>query len=142
LAGPPEERAPSAYAPGRIQKIAAMLHPDELMMSDIPWAVAWYGERPCAWLTLNDTAGFTELYKAKPVNAIYLTQQTTDRPFLSEILESQHTWEHFMFNSMPESEWPKAKLPDGFPLTKALLDYMPAQMFLCDRVRWKTAPEK
>jgi hypothetical protein len=141
LAGPLDQSAPSVYSPVRIQSTAGMMNRDELMMSDIPWAVAWYGDRPCAWLTLNDTGGFAELDKLESVHAIYLTQLTTDRPFLSEILDSQHSWEHFVFNSMPQSEWPQAALPPGFPLTKALLDYMPTQVFLSDRVRWKTAPK-
>jgi hypothetical protein len=142
LAGPRDYAPMSPYAPFRIQLTATMMHPDELMMSDIPWAVAWYGERPCAWLTLNDTGTFDQLDKLKAVQAIYLTQQTTDRPFLSQILDNQHGWEHFMYDSLPESQWPRATLPAGFPLTKALLDYAPTQVFISDRVRWKTTPKK
>ena len=41
------------YYPPNIQKIADWMKPDELMMSDVPWAVAWYGNRPSVWLTLN-----------------------------------------------------------------------------------------
>ena len=48
LVGPARRRPSRPYAPFHIQRIAGMMHPDELMMSDIPWAVAWYGERPCA----------------------------------------------------------------------------------------------
>lgn len=142
LAGPPDQGAVSPYAPFRIQGTAAMMHPDELMMSDIPWAVAWYGERPCAWLTLNDAGSFDELDHLKPVQALYLTQRTTDRPFLSQILGNQHSWEHFLFNSLPESEWPHGTIPTGFPLTKAPLDYMPAQLFMSDKVRWKSGPKQ
>jgi hypothetical protein len=142
VAAPSDQAANSAYAPFRIQSTAAMMNPDELMMSDIPWAVAWYGERPCAWLTLNDSGSFDELNQLKPVQAIYLTQRTTERPFLSQIQGAQHSWEHFLFDSLPRSEWPQGAVPSGFPLTKAPLDYMPAQLFLSDTVRWESAPKK
>jgi hypothetical protein len=142
LSGPRDPAAPLAYSPVRIQKTAMMIHPDELMMSDIPWAVAWYGDRRCSWLTLNDTGEFADLDKLGPVNAIYLTQLTTDRPFLTQMLDRRHSWERFVFDGMPRQEWPAAALPDGFPLTQALLDYMPAQIFLSDKVRWNASPKK
>ena len=36
------------YYPPDIQQTAGWMKPDELMMSDVPWAVAWYGNRQCA----------------------------------------------------------------------------------------------
>ena len=47
------------YYPPDMQQIAGWMHPDELMMSDIPWAVAWYGDRQCAWTTLNSAMNFS-----------------------------------------------------------------------------------
>jgi len=41
------------YYPPAIQEVSGYLKPGELMMSDIPWAVAWYGHRQTAWLTAN-----------------------------------------------------------------------------------------
>ena len=41
------------YFPPDIQKIAGWMKENELMMSDVPWAVAWYGNHQCLWLTLN-----------------------------------------------------------------------------------------
>jgi hypothetical protein len=142
LASPPDQAAVSPYAPSRIQRTAAMMKPEELMMSDIPWAVAWYGERPCSWLTLDDAGTFEQMNKLKPVQAIYLTERTTDRPFLSEILDNQRGWGCFLLNSLPKSESPQGAVPPGFPLTKAPASYLPAQMFISDTVRWKTAPKK
>ena len=48
-------RAYPPYYPPEIQQVAGWMQPDELMMSDMPWAVAWYaGREPCVWiLTLN-----------------------------------------------------------------------------------------
>jgi hypothetical protein len=140
LASPPDRAAISPYAPTHIQRTAAMMKPEELMMSDIPWAVAWYGERPCSWLTLDDAGTFKELNKLKPVHAIYLTERTTDRPFLSQILDNQQSWGYFLLKSLPKSESPQAAVPPGFPLTKAPANYVPAQMFISDTVRWKAVP--
>jgi hypothetical protein len=41
------------YYPPDIQQTAGWMKENELMMSDVPWAVAWYGQRQCVWLTLN-----------------------------------------------------------------------------------------
>jgi hypothetical protein len=142
LASPQVQAAISPYAPTRIQRTAAMMKPDELMMSDIPWAIAWYGERPCSWLTLDDAGTFEQMNKLKPVQAIYLTERTTDRPFLSEILDYQRSWGRFLLTSLPKSESPQSAVPPGFPLTMAPAGYAPAQMFISDAVRWKTAPQK
>ena len=45
------------YFPPEIQQIAGWMKPDELMMSDVPWAVAWYGDRQCVWLSLDCADG-------------------------------------------------------------------------------------
>jgi hypothetical protein len=140
LASPSDQWVISPYAPTRIQRTAAMMKPDELMMSDIPWAVAWYGERPCSWLTLDAAGTFEQVNKLKAVHAVYLTERTTDRPFLSQLLYNQQDWGRFLLKSLPKSESPQGAVPPGFPLTKAPANYVPAQMFISDTVRWKAVP--
>ncbi|HEY3856419.1 MAG TPA: glycosyltransferase family 39 protein [Verrucomicrobiae bacterium] len=142
LAGPGDEEAPSAYAPFYIQRTAELMHPNELMMSDIPWAVAWYGNRPCAWLTVSTASSFEELDRRAPVHAIYLTQRTSDRPLFSRILANRHSWEYFEYNSLPETVWPQGAVPPGFRLTNAPPGYRPSQLFISDEVRWKTAASR
>jgi hypothetical protein len=134
--------AASPYTPFRIQATAAMMKPDELMMSDIPWAVAWYGERPCSWLTLDDAGTFDQMNKLKPVKAIYLTERTTDRPLLSEMLADKRSWGRFLLGCLPSSEAPQGAVPTGFPLKKAPGMYVPAQLFIADTVRWKVESKK
>jgi transcriptional regulator with AAA-type ATPase domain len=142
LASPPDRDAFSPYAPTRIQGTASMMQPEELMMSDIPWAVAWYGDRSCAWLTLDDGATFEQMNKMKPVHAIYLTERTSDRPFLSQTLDNKRSWGRFLLQSLPKSESPQGAVPPGFPLTKAPAYFAPAQMFISDAVRWKIEPKR
>lgn len=66
-------------------------------MSDIPWAVAWYGKRQCVWVTMNWRKEFYEINDyQKPVQALYLTQRTTDSRFLSNwVLGENQGWATF-----------------------------------------------
>ena len=58
---------------------------NELMMSDVPWAVAWYGNHQCVWLTLNAKEDFFAVNdNLKPVQALYLTPETMDGKFVSD----------------------------------------------------------
>ena len=144
LLGPVKPAGLTPYAPLHLQRIAGMMRRDELMMSDIPWAVAWYGERPCVWLTPDDAETYNEMDKLGPVRAIFLTQRTSDRRFLSQMLVNQrdehHDWGCFYLDSLPTNLPCRGtgQVPDGFPLHKALLDCAPDQMFISDRNRWQT----
>ena len=144
LLGPPKQTAVSPYAPLHLQRVAAMMQPDELMMSDIPWAMAWYGARPCVWLTLDDAETYKEMDKLKPVRAVFLTQRTSDRRFLSQMIANQRDnegdWSYFYLDSLPG--WGHGEVPTGFALKKAILDYAPDQMFISDRNRWQAAQKK
>jgi hypothetical protein len=124
----------SPYSPLHIQTTARMLKPEELMMSDIPGAVAWYGDRDCAWLTADDDREFNAFNKLEPVQALFLTQRTTDDRFLSEMMLKPASWSHFVAECQAHGE-----VPTGFPLTKAPTGFLPYQMFLSDKVRWRTA---
>jgi 4-amino-4-deoxy-L-arabinose transferase-like glycosyltransferase len=121
------------YYPPIIQKTAGWMKPDELMMSDIPWAVAWYGERQCLWLTLNAQNDFFTVYDyKKTVSAIYLTPVTMDSKFLSQwVRTSEYSWGSFAIESLL-----KGGLPPHFPLKKAPAGFLPEQLFLTDTDRW------
>jgi len=131
LAAPwPAAKAESAYLPFQIQKTAGLVKPDELLMSDLPWAMAWYGNHPCAWLTLDDNKEFQRLNDLKPVTGIYLTARTADRPFLSQLLDASGGWRGFYLSALPPGESSQGMVPTGFPLSKAEPGYVPAEMFL------------
>jgi hypothetical protein len=65
------------YPPG-IQEKALGVAEKERIMSDLPWAMAWYGDRTSVWLSLThrDAQGpgddFYSLHRAVPVSALYL----------------------------------------------------------------------
>jgi hypothetical protein len=122
------------YFPPDIQQTAGWMKENELMMSDVPWAVAWYGQRQCVWLTLNAQDDFFAINdNLKTVQALYLTPQTTDGKFLSDwVLSSDRNWGSFFLGA-----W-QNQIPSGFPLRNAPTGFLPERLFLTDRERWKT----
>lgn len=131
------------YSPDIIQNSAHLMKEDELIMSDIPWAVAWYGDRQSVWLTLNavadpkDLTAWQESFFAindvlKPVHALYLTPRSLDARFQSELLRGGNSgWEHFIGDVLIND-----KVPTAFPLKKVPPGYLPEQVLLCDWARW------
>ncbi len=68
------------YYPPSIQTAVGWTKEDELLMSDVPWAVAWYGQSQCMWLTVTARVDFYAVNDfLKPISALYLTPQTVDR---------------------------------------------------------------
>ena len=130
------------YRPDVIEGSARLMTEGELIMSDIPWAVAWYGDRQSVWLTLNATANpqqahdwqesFFAVNELKPIHALYLTPQSLDSRFQSQwIRAGELSWGSFVMGAMLRKE-----LPPMFPLTKMPPGYWPEQLLLCDRARW------
>ena len=121
------------YYPPIIQEAAGWLKPDEVLMSDMPWAVAWYGHRPCVWLTWDISRDFTALHQQKPVQGLYLTPLTMDGRFLSQMLKGEErVWGRFAVESLVKEE-----TPTGFPLKHAFSGWLPDQLFMADRPRWQ-----
>ncbi len=125
------------YYPPEIQQVAGWMKEDELMMSDAPWAVAWYGRHQCVWLTLNAQDDFFAINdNLKPVQALYLTPKTMDGKFVTDMLHSgEHSWGSFITQGVLQNQ-----IPTGFPLRNAPTGFLPDRLFLTDRERWKTAP--
>jgi hypothetical protein len=123
------------YYPPIIQKVSLSMRENELMMSDVPWAVAWYGRRQCMWLTLNAQSEFFAVSDyMKEVNALYLTPVTMDAHFLSDWVKAgDQSWGNLALHSMLSNE-----LPPYFPLKHAPTGFLPDQLFLTDTLRWKT----
>jgi hypothetical protein len=136
---PPRERvlAFPPYLPPVIRQSAHWMQPQELMMSDVPWAVAWYGDRQCVWLTLDASEKFRAINdRLKPVSGLYLTPRTMDSRILTDwVGGGQDGWGSFAAGVM------RNEVPVDFPLRKAPKGYLPEQLFLTDRERWETSPQ-
>jgi len=120
------------YTPYYIQRVTAWLSDDEVMISDVPFAVAWHGGHSCVWLPLDDKERFNQLNAIKPIKGIYLTQKTTDGE-VSQKAQNPFSWERFALEA-----WARGEVPDKFPLTHAPIGFMPNRIFISDRERWKT----
>ena len=129
------------YYPPIIQQTAGWMKETELMMSDVPWAVAWYGQRQCIWLTLNAQDDFFAVNDLlKPIRGLYLTRQTMDSRFSSLLSEwalpaHRQSWGRFILESTTRNE-----VPRNFPLRESPSGFLPEQLFLSDWVRWKQSP--
>jgi hypothetical protein len=121
------------YDPPQIQRICNWMKEDDLTMSDIPWAVAWYGNRQSMWLTLDAQNEFSQIYDyEKRVKAIYLTPVTMDARFLTQwVRASEHSWGSFVHDSIVKKE-----MPPNFPLRRAPAGFLPEQFFVTDIDRW------
>jgi hypothetical protein len=133
----PPKTSPVAYPPyypPEIQQTSGWMQEGELTMSDVPWAVAWYGRRQCVWLTLNPQDDFNAInFWMKPVQSLYLTPETMDSRFISDWGKaSDKSWGGFILQVVTQSQ-----IPPGFPLRIAPKGFLPERLFLTDRERWK-----
>lgn len=123
------------YHPTLINHLSSWMKESELMMSDAPWAVAWYGQRQCIWLSKTWDEDFYAVNDfLKPVRALYLTQITMDGRFASDWLPTPttKTWGAFLVENVIIR---RAFLP-SFPLREAYPGLLPQQFFLTDIKRW------
>jgi hypothetical protein len=125
------------YFPPEIQLTAGWMKENELMMSDVPWAMAWYGRRQCAWITLDAQDEFFAINDdMKPVQALYLTPETMDGKFISDWISAREfSWGSFIVQSVLQNQ-----VPPKFPLRFAPpINFHSERLFLTDRARWKAA---
>jgi hypothetical protein len=89
------------YHPPSIQKAASFAKADELTMSDIPWAMAWYGHKQCVWLTQKTQPDFLEINELqKPINVLYLTTITLDGRIMTDWLRVPEGWPPIVFETI------------------------------------------
>ena len=131
----PYPMANPPYHPPRVQYVSSLpresgedtIGAGDLLMSDIPWAVAWYGNQDCVWLTRKVEPDFYTLNdQFRPVSALYFTEATTDQRYLSRVFSPiKSNWERFVLFMQLEGD-----LPDEFPLQGVLNDFSPGQWLL------------
>jgi hypothetical protein len=84
------------YMPALIGVLNDWMRPEEIVASDMPWAVAWYADRPSLWLpdtiqVMTDLGDYNVL--GGPVNGLYLTPISgTDNKFRDVVKGEYKNW--------------------------------------------------
>jgi 4-amino-4-deoxy-L-arabinose transferase-like glycosyltransferase len=115
----PPKTAPIVYPPyfpPIIQSTANYVKPGELMMSDIPWATAWYGRVQTLWMPLSLQTTLDVNDYQKTIQAMYISQNTMDKGLLSFWLApNEEGWASLILQTPaalnastdPLTTWPK-----------------------------------
>ncbi|MFA6564439.1 MAG: hypothetical protein WCV00_21220 [Verrucomicrobiia bacterium] len=155
MAGSPAGRSSyPPYHPPVLAQIAAGLEPQELMVSDQPWAVAWYGDRRCVWLpyTIEQLYQINDLHKH--IAAMLLTPVTLNSRLLTDVLAGEwRPWSPVLgFLEFPTSfPMRSGRLfvgPDLTPVSWQMFEAMKIKdlsgginmVLICDRKRWTDKP--
>jgi hypothetical protein len=140
------------YLPPSIQERAGSLAEHDVVMSDVPWAFAWYGHRPSVWLSLRHREDpdlkfkndFEAIYRAgRPIRGLYISQRTMKAVETMVLIPwlrrggSNEPWDHYA------ADWESfvllgvylyQEIPTGFPLKMAPFGLVP-ELFLTDSER-------
>jgi hypothetical protein len=107
-----------------IQDAARWVRSDEVVMTDIPWAMAWYGDRQSVWLTLHAAPDLRDLLPQseaarpparedffaihdyqKPLQALYLTSPTLKHldswSLMPWYRTGEQNWGGLLYQSLP-----------------------------------------
>lgn len=98
------------YIPPFINSISNWMDPGEIMVTDMPWAVAWYGGRPTLLLPATSKQFITihdYKYLGGPLNGLYLTPVSGNRPFISQIAKGEYReWATFIMRTADLTNFP------------------------------------
>jgi len=133
LLGPPMARvAWPPYIPPYIAILNQWTNENEIIASDMPWAVAWYADRRSLWLpvTLKDFLDLNDYGRLNGrIVGLYLTPITGNRAFISEIMKGDYKeWSQFITRNVSARDFP-LKYVTGLPIDNECV-------FYSDRDRW------
>ena len=108
---------------------------DEVGTSDMPWAMAWYGQRRTLWLptTVDEFYEIHDFVAAKNTQFMFLTPYMLNRKYQSDILKGEYKgWASIVI---------RGQVPPIFPLRAAtLIPPETDQILFADKVRWEKKP--
>ena len=131
--GPTRARTHFTASPALIQGVAQWFKPNELLASDAPWEIAWYGNRTCVWLPMGLNTEFFSLHNQRHFGGIFLTPRTLDNRFVSQWQTGENQgWGPFLANTLVRSE-----MPEDFPLRTLFSGLLPDYLLFADTNRWQ-----
>ena len=98
------------YLPPYISILNDWMAPNEIIASDMPWAVAWYADRRSVWLP-DTVARFNEFHDfgslGGPVNGIYLTPVSGIENKMGDIIKGEYReWARFILHNVDLKSFP------------------------------------
>lgn len=122
---------PYSYPPYHPQIMYAIMEPfedDELIVTDLPWATAWYGDQLSMHLPLTVQDFFLVHDRYQEVEALYFTLETKNLPYHQQLVQGPYApWRNIMEGQA---------LPRGFPFTFGLPIQNGEQLIYADRSRF------
>jgi hypothetical protein len=111
--------------------------PDEVIASDMPWAVAWYADRKSLWLP-DTIATFMDMHDYDRLHAdivgLYLTPVSGDTHFYGDITKGEfREWMPFIMRNLTSRNFPFHAVT-VLPLDNECI-------FYADRNRWSQKAE-
>lgn len=112
----------------------------EIIISDVPWAVAWYGNRTSIWLPKNREQ-FRQLEDyvesmGRQFAGLYLSPIAIDGHMVSEVSRGAYAdWREVIMNGEAE-DMNRKLLPEDFPFQERMI-FNPWSQFYSDRQRWQ-----
>ena len=115
---PPNTKAPyPPYDGGICAAIGRLFKENALMASDVPWAMAWYGDRPTVWVPTDDKDYLQINDGVQFITATYLTQLTFQQITATDLLTSKQRFLMRLFQPPPPPNFPLSQVevvtPDG-----------------------------
>lgn len=98
------------YVPPYISVLNDWMRPEEIIASDMPWAISWYADRRSLYLP-ETVKAFTEFHDygifGAPVNGLYLTPISGSQNTLADILKGEYRdWAAVILRSVDISKFP------------------------------------
>lgn len=136
LTTPPDRMNWPPYVPPLINQVSRWMEPGEILCSDMPWATAWYGGGVSLLLpaTLKQFILMHDYkYLGGPINGLYLTPVSGNRPFLSQIAKGEYReWAPFIMRTADLTRFPLQYFTP-LPINNECV-------FYSNRERWPSRP--
>ncbi|MEM7385018.1 MAG: hypothetical protein AAF514_08750 [Verrucomicrobiota bacterium] len=135
------------YAPHLIAKFRSWTDPNHIIVSDMPWAVAWYADRTSVWLPRNyEQFDKIKTYADKQhsqIVGLFLTPVSMDQKMVSEISNGNYgPWKNWIMalegEKMIDSPIGESieLVPQDFPFPDRIGMFGDQTIFFSDRPRW------
>ncbi len=124
------------YLPAFMDNYSAWMKPDEVLVSDIPWAVAWYADRKSMLLPAT-IEQFEIIHHDRlargPLMGIYLTPYSAGQPTYSGIINGRYSqWARFIVREIQQED-----ISDWILRSAILLPIEGDSILYADRPRWR-----